>query len=106
MSGINKSAHRKADAMVDSTGGLKTPGGSDDGSGSGSGGSADGSAASTKKEQAARSDSEDLPATFAEVALCRGEHGPIWSQGIVLIDAAILLAGEPTEGPNHQPAPD
>ncbi len=65
MSGINKSAQRKTDALVDSTGGLKATDGNVDGSGS-----ADGSATSTKKEQAARSDSEDLPATIAEVALC------------------------------------
>jgi hypothetical protein len=52
MSGINKAAQRKADALVDETGGLKATDGIVDGSGS-----ADGSAAPTKKEQAARSDS-------------------------------------------------
>ena len=29
------------------------------------------------------------------------EHGPIWSQGIALIDAARLIAYNPTEGINH-----
>jgi hypothetical protein len=29
-------------------------------------------------------------------------HGPVWSQGIVLIDAARLLADTPTEGVDHE----
>lgn len=32
------------------------------------------------------------------------QHGPIWSQGIALIDAARLMAEQPTEGVEHQPA--
>ncbi|MCZ8254539.1 MAG: hypothetical protein O9327_02505 [Polaromonas sp.] len=32
------------------------------------------------------------------------EHGPAWCQGIVLIDAAYLLADSPTEGVPHETA--
>ena len=35
---------------------------------------------------------------------CR--HGPSWAQGIGVIDAAQLLADQPTEGVEHQPAPN
>lgn len=83
MSGINKAAHRKADAMVDSSGGMKTPDGSADGSGSGSGGSVDGSVTSTKKEQAARSESEDLRAEV--IARHRNE----WKQIVALRQEAL-----------------
>jgi len=30
------------------------------------------------------------------------KHGPSWSQGIIVIDAAMLLADNPTEGEDHQ----
>lgn len=30
------------------------------------------------------------------------EHGPAWSQGIVVIDAALILASAPTEGVDHE----
>lgn len=30
------------------------------------------------------------------------EHGPVWSQGIVLIEAAHLMADQPTEGIDHE----
>lgn len=34
------------------------------------------------------------------------EHGPAWAQGIVLIDAASLLAEQPGEGVEHEMAPN
>lgn len=30
------------------------------------------------------------------------EHGPVWAQGIVVIDAALVLAASPTEGVDHE----
>lgn len=33
------------------------------------------------------------------------EHGPEWAQGIAVIDAARLLAEQPAEGEDHEPAP-
>lgn len=33
-------------------------------------------------------------------------HGPTWAQGIVVIDAALLLARTPTEGVNHETEQD
>lgn len=33
-------------------------------------------------------------------------HGPVWSQGIGLLDAAHLMASQPTEGVDHEPAPE
>lgn len=33
------------------------------------------------------------------------EHGPAWAQGLVLIDAARLMANTPTEGVAHEAAP-
>lgn len=30
------------------------------------------------------------------------EHGPIWAQGIGIIDAAQVLANQPTEGVDHE----
>ena len=32
------------------------------------------------------------------------EHGPTWAQGIVLLDAAAVLASTPTEGVDHDVA--
>ncbi len=71
MSGINKAAHRKADALVDSTGELKSTDGN-------VGGNANGNPVSTKKEQAARSESEDLRAEV--IARHRNE----WKQIVAL----------------------
>lgn len=34
------------------------------------------------------------------------EHGPSWAQGIAVIDAARLLADQPTEGVGHEIAPN
>lgn len=34
------------------------------------------------------------------------EHGPAWAQGIVVIDAARVLADSPTEGIEHGDAPE
>lgn len=76
ISGINKAAHRKADALVDSTGGLKTTDGN-------AGGNADGNLVSTKKEQAARSESEDLRAEV--IARHRNE----WKQIVALRQEAL-----------------
>jgi hypothetical protein len=33
------------------------------------------------------------------------EHGPAWAQGIGLLDAAHIMAGQPTEGVEHEPMP-
>lgn len=33
-------------------------------------------------------------------------HGPAWAQGIVLIEAAQLMADQPTEGVEHEQSPD
>ena len=30
------------------------------------------------------------------------DHGPVWAQGIGVIDAAEILADQPTEGPDHE----
>ena len=34
------------------------------------------------------------------------EHGPAWCQGIALLDAANVMASQPTEGVDHEPAPE
>jgi len=39
--------------------------------------------------------------TLQEFAI---EHGPAWSQGIVVIDAALVMAEFPTEGDDHEEA--
>ena len=39
--------------------------------------------------------SEDLQGFCAK-------HGPSWAQGIVIIDAAMILAKDPVEGPAHE----
>jgi len=33
------------------------------------------------------------------------DHGPSWAQGIAVIDAARVLADQPTEGVEHETAP-
>ena len=39
--------------------------------------------------------------TLQEFAI---EHWPAWAQGIAVIDAAQLVAGQPTEGVEHEPS--
>jgi hypothetical protein len=41
-----------------------------------------------------------------ELQFWAATYGPEWAQGIVLIDAAQLLAETPAEDEGHQPAPD